>query len=360
MKKIIITIIIILIIIPHSVKASTQTASSYVLIDYETGRILSSKNENKQSLVASISKIMTALIAIESGKLDKEVTVDETILKAYGSCIYIEVGEKLTLRDLVYGLMLRSGNDAALMISKFVSGSEEKFVKEMNQKALKIGMKNSLFNNPSGLDEEDGNYSSAYDMALLMREALKYKDFRIITSTKKYKLQTNYKTYIWTNKNKLLSNDFIIGGKTGYTKKAGRTLVSAGNIDENTFIVVTIKDSDDWNTHLSLYDNIKGKYKKHVVLEKNNFNVDTPFYKNKVYIKKNVTIPLTDEESKNIKLNINLKEIKNPYNNDTIGSANIILNNKTIHTEPIYFQKTTPQKNTKTNFFKKIWRKLND
>lgn len=114
MKKNIIISIIMLLLFPHSIYASTTTASSYTLIDYETGRVISAKNQNKTSLVASISKIMTALIAIQSGKLDQEVTVDDTILKAYGSCIYIEVGEKLTLRDLVYGLMLRSGNELAL------------------------------------------------------------------------------------------------------------------------------------------------------------------------------------------------------------------------------------------------------
>ena len=357
MKKNIIIPIILFLFLPHSIYASTTTASSYTLIDYETGRVISAKNQNKTSLVASISKIRTALIAIQSGKLDQEVTVDDTILKAYGSCIYIEVGEKLTLRDLVYGLMLRSGNDAALMISKFVSGSEEEFVKQMNEKAHKLGMKNSTFNNPSGLDETDGNYSSSYDMALLMREALKYEEFRRITSTKKYKLKTNYKTYIWNNKNKLLANDFIIGGKTGYTKKAGRTLVSAANIDNNTFIVVTIKDSDDWNTHLSLYDTIRGKYQKYTLLSKNNFNVENTFYKDKVYIKKSLTIPLTKEESQNIKLNIKLEEIKKPQNKSQIGTANIILNNKTIYTQPIYYKKTSYKK---PNFWQKIRSKLND
>ena len=197
-------------------------------------------------------------------------------------------------------------------------------------------------------------------MALLMREALKYEEFRKITSTKKYKLKTNYKTYIWNNKNKLLANDFIIGGKTGYTKKAGRTLVSAANIDNNTFIVVTIKDSDDWNTHLSLYDTIRGKYQKYTLLDKNNFNIENTFYKDKVYIKKSLTIPLTKEESQNIKLNIKLEEIKKPLNKSQIGSANIILNNKTIYTEPIYYKKTSSKKNKKPNFWQKIRSKLND
>ena len=136
---------------------------------------------------------MTATLAIESGKLDKTVKVNDVVLEAYGSGIYIKPGEKLTLRDLVYGLMLRSGNDAALMIADYVGGSVSKFVEKMNQKAAKIGMKNTTFNNPSGLDEEDeiGNFSTAYDMAILTSYAMKNKEYRKIVSTKKYTLKTS-------------------------------------------------------------------------------------------------------------------------------------------------------------------------
>ena len=178
----------------NPVLASTNTASSYVLMDQNTGRILTGKNYNNPMLIASITKIMTAIIAIESNRLDEVVTVDESVLKSYGSGIYIQVGEEITLRDLVYGLMLRSGNDAALMIANFVMGSEEEFVEKMNAKAKELGMKNTTFVNSSGLDNTDsGNYSTAYDMALVTSYAMKNKDYRQIVGTKKHTVKTNYK-----------------------------------------------------------------------------------------------------------------------------------------------------------------------
>ena len=173
-------------------------------MDTDSNRILYAENIHEVRSVASISKIMTAALAVESGKLDEKVVVGDEILSAYGSAIYIKVGEELTLRDLVYGLMLRSGNDAALAIAKYVGGDVDTFVQMMNDKAKKIGMKNTTFNNPSGLDEEAGNFSTAYDMAILTSYAMQLKIYREIVKTKQYKLQTNKNTYVWNNKNKLL------------------------------------------------------------------------------------------------------------------------------------------------------------
>ena len=253
MKKILLTILICLSFI-SKVNASTSSAYEYVLMDQATGRVLSSKNANSPRLIASITKIMTCLLAIESNKLNEVITVDESIKKAYGSGIYIEVGEEMTLRDMLYGLMLRSGNDAAVMIASYLAGTEEDFAVLMNNKAKEIGMKNTIFTNSSGLDNETtGNYSTAYDMALLTRYAMQYDEYQKIVGTKKHIVKTNYKTYSWTNKNKLLKYNFITGGKTGYTEKAKRTLVSTATINNMELIVVTIKDSDDWNTHLDLY-----------------------------------------------------------------------------------------------------------
>lgn len=176
------------------------------------------KNKDDKQSVASISKIMTAVIAIEHGKLDEAFTVDEEINKAYGSSVYLKQGQTVTLRDLLYALMLRSGNDAAVEIAKHVSGSQEAFVEAMNQKAAEIGMSNTTFSNPSGLDEEDGgNISTANDMAILMSYAMKNKEFRTITGSKYYTTDWNMR---WKNKNRLLFDyPFTIGGKTGFTKK---------------------------------------------------------------------------------------------------------------------------------------------
>lgn len=183
MKKVIVVFILGILFI-NTAKAMDTSASCAIVMDQNSNRIIYSKNIHKVRSVASISKIMTAVLAVESGKLDEKVTIGDEILKAYGSAIYLTVGETLTLRDLVYGLMLRSGNDAALAIATYISGSVEKFVEDMNKKAVQIGMKNTTFHNPHGLDEESGNMSTAYDMAILTSYAMKNEDYKKIVGTK--------------------------------------------------------------------------------------------------------------------------------------------------------------------------------
>ena len=225
MKKII--LIAILLLFPLSVLGLESNGQCTILMDQDSGRILYAKDVNTVRSVASISKIMTAILAIESKKLDDIVEIGEEINGSYGSGIYIKVGEKMRLRDLVYGLMLRSGNDAALAIAHYVGGSVSKFVEMMNEKAKEIGMKNTTFSNPSGLDNEKGNYSTAYDMAILTKYAMQNEEYRKIVGTKKYVIKTNMNTYVWNNKNKLLSlYKYTTGGKTGFTEIAKRTLVS--------------------------------------------------------------------------------------------------------------------------------------
>ena len=260
MKKVLLFSILFFIGISN-VKASTSSANSYILMDMDTGRVIESKNKDAPMLIASITKIMTCILAIENGNLDEVITVDDSVLKSYGSGIYISVGEKITLIDLLYGLMLRSGNDAAIMISTHISGSEEEFTKLMNKKAKEIGMKNTIFYNSSGLDNNTrGNLSTAYDMALLTKYAMQNETYKEIVKTKKHMVKTDLKTYVWHNKNKLLNYDYITGGKTGYTEKAKRTLVSTASKNNINLIVVTIKDSDDWNTHKSLYEKVFNNY----------------------------------------------------------------------------------------------------
>lgn len=351
MKKILLLIFIFFIGI-NNCFASVDTASSYVLMDATTGRVLDGKNENTPMLIASITKIMTAILAIESNRLDEVVMIDETILKAYGSCIYIQVGEKLTLKDLLYGLMLRSGNDAALMIAKYVSGSEELFVFKMNEKAKEIGMTNTIFYNPSGLDEENENYSTSYDMALLTRYAMKNDKYKEIVKTKEYTVKSNYKTYVWKNKNKLLKYDYITGGKTGYTEKAKRTLVSTGSYDNINLIVVTIRDSDDWNTHTSLYKYAFDNYTGYKVLNKNTFDIiGKTKYNGQFYIKEDVYIPLLKNEKGKLISKIKLKDKKYYQNNDNIGNIEIYIDDKLLYKDNIYIKKG---KEEKKNIFTRI------
>ena len=339
MKKILIIIILFSLGI-NSVKASTSTAHSYVLMDMDTGRVIESKNKDSPMLIASITKIMTCIIALENANINDIVKVDDTVLKSYGSGIYISLDEEIKLLDLLYGLMLRSGNDAAMMISTYVSGSEDDFVKLMNQKAKEIGMKNTVFYNSSGLDTSTiGNLSTAYDMALITKYAMENEIYREIVKTKKRIVKTNFKTYIWHNKNRLLSYDYITGGKTGYTERAKRTLVSTASKDNMNLVVVTIKDSDDWNTHKTLYEKVFSNYKKYRVLSKDSFKVLGDNYYDSLYIKNNVDLMLKKNEINTLVSHIKLEKIHNYKDNQKVGVNYVYLGNTLVHKEDIYVKK---------------------
>lgn len=341
MKKILLFLLCLNIYIPY-IYASTNTAYEYVLMDMDSGRVLSSKNKDNPKLIASITKIMTALVALENADVNDIVKVDDSISKSYGSGIYISVGEEVSLKDLLYGLMLRSGNDAAIMIATYVSGSEEEFVKLMNNKAKSLGMNNTIFYNSSGLDTETiGNKSTAYDMALLTSYAMKNDIYKEIVKTKKYTVKTNLKTYVWHNKNKLLSYDYITGGKTGYTERAKRTLVSTASKNNLNLVVVTIQDSDDWNTHKSLYEYAFNNYKSLKVLNKNNFKVLKDTYYDKLYIKNDIYLTLKKGESKSLISHIKLAKKANYQTGDIVGNNYIYLGDTLVHTEPIYAKRNS-------------------
>lgn len=236
----------------HSFANPGVSAVNAVLINENTGEILFKKNAHEKQKIASITKIMTAIIAIESGKMNEKAKISKQAVYTEGSSIYLKQGQKVLLKDLVYGLMLRSGNDSAVAISEYVGGSMEGFVYLMNEKARWIGMTNTHFENPSGLDGEE-HYSTAYDMALLMQYAMDNKVFEKVTGTKMY--QSDSWGYAWKNKNKLLTTlyEYCTGGKTGYTKSAGRTLVSTASKDGVDLIVVTLQDPNDWIDHINLF-----------------------------------------------------------------------------------------------------------
>lgn len=308
------------------------SARSAIMIDSDNNRILYSKNINEKRSVASISKIMTAVLAIESGKLEEYVIIGDEIDKSYGSGIYIKKGEKIKLKDLVYGLMLRSGNDAANAIAYFVG--KDKFVEMMNKKAEEIGMKNTTFNNPSGLDEEEGNYSTAYDMAILTSYAMKLIDFQEIVGTKNYYLKTNKNTYYWINKNKLLfTYNYTTGGKTGFTVKARRTLVTTASKDNLNLVVVTLNDGNDFKDHRDLFEYGFNNYTNVKLLNNGVLDIKTNELYNdyKLEILNNFNYPISNED----KVLINYKLYKEPIVGKT-GYIDILLNNKVIHKEIIY------------------------
>lgn len=351
MKKILLFLLCLNISIPY-VQASTSSAYEYVLMDMDSGRVLASKNKDSPRLIASITKIMTSLVALENANVDDIVKVDDSISKSYGSGIYISIGEEIKLIDLLYGLMLRSGNDAAIMIATYVGGSEEEFVKLMNKKAKEIGMKNTIFYNSSGLDTDTvGNKSTAYDMALLTSYAMKNATYREIVKTKKYIAKTNLKTYVWHNKNKLLSYDYITGGKTGYTERAKRTLVSTASKDNMNLVVVTLNDSDDWNTHKNLYTDAFNTYRSLKIINKNNFQVLKDKYYDKLYIKNDVYLTLKKGESKSLISHVKLTKKQDYKDGDKVGENYIYLGNKLIHTESIYAKRITKKKHKLIKWF---------
>lgn len=347
-----------LLIIPINIFAFQTSAQCSILMDQDSKRIFYSKNIHTIRSIASISKIMTGILAVESGKMDENIVVGNEIDKAYGSGIYIKHGEKLKIKDLVYGLMLRSGNDAAAAIAYHVGGSIENFVKLMNDKAKEIGMINTTFNNPSGLDEDKANYSTAYDMALLTSYAMKNKIYSQIVGTKKYILKTNLNTYIWYNKNKLLNTyKYTTGGKTGFTKIARRTLVSTASKNNLNLVVVTLNDGNDFNDHKNLYEEAFNIFKQYVIIKKGIINVDNEtYYKNyDLYIKSDFKYSLLETEKENILIKYKIEKKRNYKNHSKVGKVYLILNDKELKSKNIYLKK---QKNKKNNFISKILNKV--
>lgn len=232
------------------------SAKAAVLIDASDDSILYSKNADSRLPMASTTKIMTALIALEYGNLDRSYIIPDAAVGIEGSSIYLVRGEKMTLRELIYALMLESANDAAQAIAIIIAGSVDAFADIMNRRAEELGLKNTHFTNPHGLDHED-HYTTAYDLARLASFALKNEAFREIVSTNKKTVPFNHGegTRVLVNHNKMLRTyDGAIGVKTGFTKRCGRCLVSAAQRDGLTLVAVTLNAPDDWRDHTAMLD----------------------------------------------------------------------------------------------------------
>lgn len=232
------------------------SAKSAVLIDSQTGTVIYAKNEKEKLPMASTTKIMTTLITLESGDIDDEFVIDSRALLTEGSSMYLREGDVVSKRELCYGMMLPSGNDAANAAALKIGGEYSSFAEKMNRRAYDIGMFDSNFVTPSGL-HDDFHYSTAYDMALLAREAMKNDDFRTICGTQYMKLSDERwecDKYL-TNSNKLLSRyDGCTGIKTGFTDEAGRCLVSSAVRNGVELIAVTLNAPDDWNDHIKMME----------------------------------------------------------------------------------------------------------
>lgn len=253
------------VILVFSLPVNAISAQSAVLLDCTTGRILYSKQPDKQSLVASTTKIMTALIVCEQCNVLDRVKIPIEAVGIEGSSMYLQVGEILTVQELLYGLMLHSGNDAAVALAIYCGGTVEGFVQLMNDKARLLGLRNTHFENPNGLDAQN-HYSTASDLASLASYAMCNPIFSQIVSTKTVKVGDRF----LKNHNKLLWQlEGTDGVKTGYTRTAGRILVSSAVRDGRRLVAVTINDPNDWQDHKQLMEDGFQRYSLKQVLQEN-------------------------------------------------------------------------------------------
>ena len=367
-RKWIIVMLLGLLLFQHSPVSTgavgSVSARNAILMEQQSGRILYEKQAHQPERIASITKIMTAILAIESGKLNDRVKVSNNAAGTEGSSLYLVPGEKILLEDLVYGLMLRSGNDAAVAISEHVGGSLEGVVFLMNQKAEEIGMKNTHFANPHGLDDHEDHYSTAYDMALLTRYAMNNETFREISGTKVHRAPNPNESWdrVWKNKNRLLTGLYkhSTGGKTGYTKRAKRTLVSTAAKGDLELIAVTLNGPDDWNDHISMFEGGFDQYDLTEILPKGKIKgVKDSFYKGKVYLSHSFDYPLTSEEEKLVRVEYKLLKPTDDQDlrkiPEVVGKAEVYLDKEKIKELPIYFNHPPEKDKSFIDYFKNIF-----
>lgn len=315
--------------------------ASYVVLNQDDNMVISGNNIHERRLIASITKVMTAHIVISNANLSDVVEVGDEVNDAHGSSIYLAKGEKLTVEELLYGMMLRSGNDAAIVLAKYVGGSVDNFVNLMNEEVKRLGLKDTIFMNPTGLDDDvEGNISSAYDMAIITNTAMKNKIFRKIFKTKHYTCKSNIKSFDWYNKNKTLYKyKYVTGGKTGFTKKARRTLITTASKDNMNLTIVTLNVNDDFNFHISTYKNIFDEYQKYLIINRYDLKIEDKIYKQKgctFFMLNNYYYLAKKRELADLNIEYIINKNTNIKNNNIVGNVNVYKKNKLIFDEPIY------------------------
>lgn len=287
MKKVSLLIIVLFLL------NASRGYASYVVLDAHTSRTLFASAPHVQMPIASLTKIWTALIVVENAELSEKVIVSRKAAYAEGSSIYLEEGELTTVETLLYGLMLRSGNDAAMALAEHVGGSEEGFVFLMNERAREAGLTGTVFQNPSGLHHPI-HLSTAYDTARMLQVAMENETFAKIASTQTYKADLkNTPSIVWQNKHKLLFRGVgAASGKTGYTKVAGRTLATYFDRDDKRFVVVTLSESNDWQIHTHLADMVDNQYELKTVIPKGSYKT----VRHKIKVDQDVKLLLKKDE----------------------------------------------------------------
>jgi D-alanyl-D-alanine carboxypeptidase len=235
-------------------------AEAYAVLDVTSGRLLYASNAHTRLRIASLTKVMTAIVALDHGDVRDIVRISDVASKQEGSSLYLRAGDTMMLEHLLYGLMLRSGNDAAMAIAEHVGGSVEGFVHMMNEKAAMLGLTHTHFQNPSGLDAPEHG-ASAYDLARLTAYGLKHPAFQKIVQTKSMRVPSSPYSGSWVHKHKLLFRyPGADGVKTGYTKLAKRTLITSATRGSQQIVVVTLNDANDWRDHTVLLDAAFARY----------------------------------------------------------------------------------------------------
>lgn len=321
------------------------SAQAYVLMEADTGKIMLEHNMDNRMPMASTTKIMTALLALEYHDIDKPFTVDSDAIHVEGSSMGLVEGDVVTLRALSYGMLLESGNDAANATAYALAGDIDSFALMMNEKANELGMTNSSFRTPSGLDAEN-HYSTAYDMALLTRAALSNEDFLNICSTERASVSFGNPPYDrWMkNHNKLLAGyEGCIGVKTGFTKKAGRCLVSAAERDGMKLICVTLNAPNDWDDHIAMLDyGFENFFKINIAPQIDSFRVPVTGGEEssvQLYSDENAeSFVVTKEEKKSFKQVVNLPRFlfAPVEKGERIGEIDYYLDGQIIYSFPLY------------------------
>lgn len=346
-KKIVILLTVILLLQTGTVWAMDPpvvTARAAIVLDQATGRILFSKNAHEQLPMASTTKIMTAIMAIESGKLSDVVKVSENASLVEGSSVDLEAGEEKTVEELLYGLILRSGNDAAIALAEYLAGSVEEFAQRMTERAHQLGAMHTKFMNPHGLNHEE-HFTTAYDLAVIAAHAMTLPKFREIAATPERKISWTGRQYdrILRNQNKLLTMyEGAEGIKTGWTTPAGRCFVGAASRNDWRLISVVLNAPQMWEDTIALLDFGFGRYQWKKVVEAN-----TPLktivvnngIRDKVALvsKNNIGLPLKDNEEQLLRFEFNApEEIKAPViKGQELGSLQIYFGKQLVHEAPL-------------------------
>lgn len=350
MKKLLVLYLFISTILFFPLKVHAKTAipdnlscDGYVLMDMDSGKILASKNENTRYEPASITKVLTALIVIEKGNLSDKITITKTPTAEEGSSIYLKEGEVMTVEQLLYGLMLKSGNDAATALAQYISGSNEEFAKEMNKKAKELGATNSNFTNPHGLNDNN-HYTTPRDYAIISKGAMQNPTFRKIVSTVRYEIPATPQfpeVRCFINHNKLISTkkykyEGANGIKTGFTTRSLHTFVGSATKGDTNLLIVLLKSTNDfYNTSKLLLDYGFNNYESKYVINKDE-PIGNMELEGKSHIKllpdKSFKYIFEKDNPEKLTQQVDYLNIKSFKKGDVVAKLNIISNGNIINT----------------------------